>query len=75
MLNLTLEEDREMQIADSATNSKIVNSKEIEYPQGNTPEQVNLMITEPQLPHGMACCTIKHINKALHSIYCFSRFV
>ena len=35
VLNLTLEEDREMQIADTATNSKIVNSKEIEYPQGN----------------------------------------
>lgn len=34
VLNLTLEEDREMQIADTATNSKIVNSKEVEYPQG-----------------------------------------
>ena len=32
--NLTLEENREMQIAVTASNSRIVDGKEEEYPQG-----------------------------------------
>ena len=42
--NLTLEEDREMQIAVTASNSRIVDGAEEEYPQGLS-EIVGVMIT------------------------------
>ena len=42
--NLTLEEDREMQIAVTASNSRIVDGAEEEYPQGLF-EIVDVLIT------------------------------
>ena len=35
VLNLTLEEDRELQIGNTATNSKVVNGEQEEYPEGS----------------------------------------